>query len=137
MVKALGVDLGERRIGLAVSAGSVAVPHATLTRSEDPAADRRAIVDAARDAGCDTIVVGLPRSLSGRVGAAERAARDEIAALVALAPELDVVAHDERFTTRIAARQLQAAGVDARRQRPVVDETAATVMLQSYLEQPS
>lgn len=134
-VKALGVDLGERRIGLAVSAGAVALPHATIERSDDPVADRRAIVGAARDAGCDTIVVGVARSLSGDDGAAARSAHAEIAALAVLAPDLRVVAHDERFTTRIAERELRAAGVDARRQRHVVDETAAAVLLQSYLEQ--
>ena len=132
--KALGVDLGERRIGLAVAAGDVAVPHATLERSGDPAADRAAIVAAAREAACNRIVVGIPTSLSGGVGPAAAAARLELDALRSLAPDLEVVAFDERFTTVIAERELRAAGLSSKQQRRVVDETAATVMLQSYLE---
>jgi len=135
--KALGVDLGERRIGLALAAGGVAVPHATLERSGDPAADRATIVAAARAAGCRRIVVGMPTSLAGDEGPAAIAAREELDALRSLAPDLDVVAFDERFTTVIAQRRLQASGLSAKQRRRVVDETAATVMLQSYLERRS
>jgi putative holliday junction resolvase len=132
----LGVDLGTRRVGLAVSdpSGTLATPHGVLDRGDDPDADRRAIVAAARDVGATRIVVGLPRSLSGREGPAARAARAEVAALRAAAgPELPVEVHDERFSTVVAERALAAGGRRRARRRPV-DAAAAAVILQSYLE---
>ncbi|HEX6311587.1 MAG TPA: Holliday junction resolvase RuvX [Acidimicrobiia bacterium] len=137
MARALGVDLGARRVGLALSdpAGVLATPRGVLERSGDPAADHRAIVALAREAGADTIVVGLPLSLSGDVGPAARAVLDEVQALRAEAGErMRVQTHDERFTTVVAERGLRASGTRRRRRRAVVDEAAATVMLQSYLD---
>lgn len=136
--RVLGVDLGSRRIGLALSdpTRTVASPHAVLMRSGDDARDRDAIVDAARDAGAAMIVVGLPLSLSGRKGPAARAALHEVEALRAVASPagIEVVMHDERLTTVTAERSLIEGGVrrDARRQ--VVDKVAAAVMLQSWLD---
>jgi putative Holliday junction resolvase len=131
------VDLGSRRIGLALSdaSGTLASPLDVLTRSEDRSRDHAAILGAAREHGAATIVVGLPRSLSGGVGPAAREARAEIEELRAAAgPDIEVEEFDERFTTVIAQRSLVEAGVrrDARRQ--VVDKVAAAVMLQSYLD---
>jgi putative Holliday junction resolvase len=137
MGRVLGVDLGSRRIGLAVSdpAGRVATPHAVVERSGDEAADRRTIVAHAREAGASRIVVGLPLSLSGDVGPAARAVLEEVAALQAEASDaITVETYDERFTTVIAERGLRAAGVRRRDRRRAVDPAAATVMLQSYLE---
>jgi putative holliday junction resolvase len=137
MARVLGVDLGTKRIGLALSdaSGTLASPLAVLARSGDPACDRDAIIATAREHEVTTIVVGLPRSLSGKRGPAERAARAEIEELRAAAPSgVTVEDYDERFTTVIAQRSLVEAGVrrDARKQ--VVDKVAAAVMLQSYLE---
>ena len=135
--RALGVDLGSVRIGLALSdpTRTVASPLDVLTRERDRDADHRAIVAVARDNGVTTIVVGLPRSLSGRLGPAARAAEAEIAQLRAVVdPEVDVVAHDERLTTVTAERALDEARVDRRTRTAVVDKVAAAVMLQSWLE---
>jgi putative pre-16S rRNA nuclease len=134
--RALGVDLGERRIGLALSDPSrtVASPHDVLRRSGDRDVDRRAIVAAARSAGASVIVVGLPLSLSGKVGPAARAALDEVEALRTLAPGIDVVVHDERLTTVTAERALDEGRVRRGDRRDVVDKIAAAVMLQSWLE---
>jgi putative Holliday junction resolvase len=138
VARVLGVDLGERRIGLALSdpSGTLATPHAVLERSGDRDADRRAIVAEARAADAATIVVGVPRSLSGREGPAARAALDEVDALRATAEPagIHVDTYDERLTTVIANRQLAAARVRGRARRRVVDEVAAAVMLQSYLD---
>lgn len=137
MPRILGVDLGSRRIGLALSdpSGAVATPHRVLERSGDPAADHRTITAAAREAGADRIVVGLPLSLSGDVGPAARAVLDEVEALRAEAGEgMGVETHDERLTTIIAEQGLRASGTRQRRRRAVVDESAAAVMLQSYLD---
>lgn len=134
--RVLGVDLGERRIGLALSDPSrtIASPLEVLTRSNDRDRDRRAIGEIARANGVTLVVVGLPRSLSGRDGPAARAARAESAALAAVAPDLPVVLHDERLTTVEAQRSLDRAGVRRVHGRTVVDKVAAAVMLQSFLD---
>jgi putative Holliday junction resolvase len=135
--RALGVDLGARRIGLALSDPSrtIATPHEVLRRSGDPAADRRAIVDTARRQDANVIVVGLPLSLSGGSGPAARAALEEVEALRAVAGDIEVTVHDERLTTVTAERALTEAGIRREARRRVVDKVAAAVMLQSWLEQ--
>ena len=135
--RALGVDLGTRRIGLALSDPSrtLATPHEVLRRSGDPAADRRAIIDTARRQDANVIVVGLPLSLSGRSGPAARAALEEVEALRAVAGDIEVTVHDERLTTVTAERALTEAGLRREARRRVVDKVAAAVMLQSWLEQ--
>jgi len=138
--RALGVDLGGRRIGLALSdpMRTIASPLTVLVRGNDAVADRAAILAVAREESATVVVVGLPRSLSGRDGPAARAARVEADALAASAPEgVEVVLHDERFTTVEAERSLNAAGMRRERQREVVDKVAAAVMLQSFLDSSS
>ena len=106
-----------------------------LARSGDHKQDHKKILAEARENEADRIVVGLPRSLSGKVGPAERATLEEIDELRAAAPEdITIDSYDERFTTVIAQRSLVESGMrrDARKQ--VVDKVAAAVMLQSYLE---
>jgi putative Holliday junction resolvase len=135
--RVLGVDLGSRRIGLAISdpSATVATPRGVLARSGDPAADHRTICSEAREAGADRIVVGLPLSLSGEAGPAARAVLEEVQGLRAEAGDgMRVETHDERLTTVTAEQGLREAGVRPRRRREVVDEVAAAVMLQSYLD---
>lgn len=140
MARVLGVDLGSRRIGLALSdpTGRVATPHAVIERSGDAVVDRRKILAHAREAGASRVVVGLPLSLSGDTGPAARAVLEEVAALRALAgEEVTVETHDERLTTVIAEQGMREARVPRRARRRTVDSAAAAVMLQSYLETPS
>lgn len=140
MSRVVGVDLGERRIGLAVSdpSGVLATPLGVLERSGDDRADRRAILAAARDAGASRLVIGLPISLDGKIGPAARAVMAEVEALRAEAEDsMTVETHDERLTTVIAQQGLRAAGVKVRKQRRRVDAAAATVLLQSYLDATS
>ena len=140
MGRVLGVDLGSRRIGLAVSdpAGHVATPLAVVARTGDRTADHRTILAHAREAGASRVVVGLPLSLSGDTGPAARAVLEEVAALRALAgEEVTVETHDERLTTVIAEQGMREARVPRRARRRTVDSAAAAVMLQSYLETPS
>jgi putative Holliday junction resolvase len=135
--RALGVDLGERRIGLALSdpTRTVASPHEVLQRSGDRAVDHRAIVHIARDADATTIVVGLPLSLSGQAGPAAKAALADVDELKAVAGDgIEVVVHDERLTTVTAERALIEARMRREARRRVVDKVAAAVMLQSWLE---
>jgi putative Holliday junction resolvase len=140
--RALGVDFGSRRIGLAATdpSGVLASPYATIERGPDPSADYEAIVAAAIEIGADRIVVGLPKSLSGKLGAAARAVLAEVEALGARArtEQIQVETYDERFTTMIAQQGLREANLrrSARRraQRERVDAAAACVILQSWLE---
>ncbi len=140
MPRILGVDLGSRRIGLALSdpSGTLASPFEVLPRSGDRKVDHRKIIKAAVENDADRIVVGLPRSLSGKRGPAETATLAEVDELKARAPgSITIDLYDERFTTVIAQRSLVESGMrrDARKQ--VVDKVAAAVMLQSYLESKS
>jgi len=140
--RCLGVDLGERRIGLAVTdpSGVLASPHATLERGADPDDDHRSIVAAALELDATRIVVGLPRSLSGDLGPAARSVLDEVAAIteMARASGIEVDTYDERFSTMIAQRNLRAAtprrSKRQRAQRERIDASAAAVILQSWLD---
>lgn len=140
--RVLGVDLGAKRIGIALSDPSrvLATPHDTIHRGDDPEDDLAAIVAAAVVAGATTIVVGLPRALSGALGAAAQSALVDAEALRVLTRDLgiEVDTYDERFTTMIAHQGLhQAHPRRQRRQkakREQVDAAAATVLLQSWLD---
>ena len=132
--RVLGVDLGERRIGLALSdpLGILASPLSVLERTGDRTADHRAIMAAAQEAGAARIVIGLPLTLAGQEGPAARSVRQEIEAIAALG--LPVEAHDERLTTVSAERMLAIGGVRGPASRRRVDSVAAAVILQSWLD---
>jgi putative Holliday junction resolvase len=136
----LGVDLGSRRVGLALSdpGRTIASPHDVLLRGHDHADDHARIVALAREHDVATIVVGLPLSLSGKAGPAARAALAEVDELraVAASADIDVVVHDERLTTVTAERSLVEARMRRDARRRLVDKVAAAVMLQSWLEGP-
>lgn len=117
----MGIDLGARRIGVAVSDshGTLASPRTTVERTGDPDADRVALVALVTEEGVARVVVGRPVSLDGRSGPAAKAADAETAALAeALAPlGVAVDSVDERFTTVTAQQGLAAAGRPRHRQR--------------------
>lgn len=137
----LGVDVGTVRVGVAVSdpRGVLASPHATLRRSwpaEDDAEDDIATIAAlAVEREAIEIVVGLPRSLSGGEGAAAGAARQYAAELARRVSPVGVRLVDERLTSVDAHRVLRHSGVDGRRQRAVVDQAAAVLILQAGLDE--
>jgi putative pre-16S rRNA nuclease len=130
----LGVDFGERRIGLAISDedGRMALPHSTLIRTGDRQA-ARAIAALARREGVGRLVVGEPRRLDGTAGeAAERARRfaDRLGVETGLPCELV----DEALTSVAAAERLREVGVDARRHPERLDAVAAQLLLQEVLD---
>jgi len=135
----LGVDVGSVRVGLAVSDpdGVLATPVETLARDTTSSAgaptDQRRIADEAAERQALEVLVGLPRSLSGGEGPAAKAAR---AYATALAQLLDVPVRlvDERLSTVAAHRSLREAGMKGRKQRAVVDQVAAVVLLQNALD---
>lgn len=131
--RVLGLDLGDARIGLAISDPErrLAVPFGTV-RTGAPT-DVRAIATVVTDNGVTLVVVGHPLMMSGAVG--ERAHHAErFATVLAEVLDVPVVLHDERLSTKEAERSLRAAGRSAREMRGSVDEAAATVILQSYLD---
>lgn len=134
-VRALGIDLGSKRIGVAVSdlSGTIASALTTLRRSRSRRHDHDQIAQLVRDEEADVVVVGLPLSLDGTEGAAARAAASE-AGRMATVVGVPVEMYDERFTTVTAERGLLEAGLDAKQRREVVDKVAAAVMLQGWLD---
>jgi putative holliday junction resolvase len=128
----LGVDVGRARVGLASSDrdGLLATPVATLTRGAGTIAE---IAAAVTEYSAVEVVVGLPLSLSGGDTPSTQDARD-VAAELAGAIGVPVRLVDERMTTTVAQRSLRAAGRRARKQRSVVDQVAAVIILQNALD---
>jgi putative Holliday junction resolvase len=129
------LDLGARRIGVAITDGSqtVAVGVETLERSGDVVHDHAAVASLVAEYEAVGVVVGLPLALSGRDGPAARAARQEATELQdRVGVEVELV--DERLTTVAAAGALHTAGRTSRQQRSVIDRTAAAVLLQSWID---
>ena len=133
MSRIIGLDPGERRIGVAISDGLqlTAQPHGTLDAT-DPDLDRH-LRDLAAEHDASEFVVGLPVGLNGREGPAAAAAR-AFADRVRAATGLPVVLYDERFSTVTAERVLVDAGMRRARRRDARDRVAAAVFLQAYLD---
>ena len=132
-MRALGLDLGSRRIGVSLSSGSMATPYEVVQRSGSHERDHSVIARLAEEAGAELIVVGLPLSLDGSKGPAAVGVEAEVEELREHVP-LPIELWDERLSTVEATRRLQAAGVGGRKRRHVIDQVAATVILQSWLD---
>ncbi len=134
-MRALGLDLGAKRIGVAVSdrSGTIATPLTVIQRAGRRADDHRRIAALVVEEEADVVVVGLPLSMDGSVG---RAARDAVAEAEAIASVVGVPVrtHDERLTTVTADRVLIERNLRAPARRQVVDKVAAAVMLQGWLD---
>lgn len=132
----LGVDVGTVRVGVARSdpSGLLATPVETLARDTRTGRDVDALAALVLELGAIEVVVGLPTSLSGREGAAAGAARAYAEAVARRVSPVPVRLVDERLSTVTAQRSLRDAGVRGRRHRPVVDQAAAVVILQTALD---
>ena len=132
LVRVVALDLGSRRIGVAVSdpTGVLASPYEVLERSSDVFDDIGRIVE---EVGAELVVVGLPLSLDGRRGTAADAATAE-ADRLREALDVPVELYDERFTTVTAQQSMADRKVKARARHQVVDKLAAAVLLQSWLD---
>jgi len=134
--RVLGLDLGSRRIGVAISSGTVATPHTVLERATDRATDHAAIARLVEELEADRVVVGLPLSLDGKMGPAATAAAEE-AGVLGDVLGVPVETYDERLTTVTADRSLSSLGLSGQARRRVVDKVAAAVILQAWLDRPS
>ncbi len=133
MARLLGIDLGSRRIGIALSdaAGAVATPYLVLPRTNDEH-DAQAIAELAGAEGVRTVVLGHPITLGGRVESAALLA--ESFAKKLREAGMRVRLWDERLSTAEADKHLKKLGVKGPKRREVVDKMAAAIILQSFLD---
>jgi putative Holliday junction resolvase len=131
----VGIDPGEARIGLAISDEneSIAFPRETIPARGGNAEAVSRIRQALSDEEISLAVVGLPLRLDGSEGEAARRAR-AFGQVLGASLEVEVVFWDERLTTVAAERSLREMGRRGSKQREVVDQSAATILLQGYLD---
>jgi putative Holliday junction resolvase len=131
-LRVVGIDLGSARIGVAVSdtSGVLASPYEVVPRDAAAHARLQAIVE---EVGAERVVVGMPLSLDGRKGPAAKLVEAEVEVLRAVLP-VPVELYDERFTTVTAHQQLAAGGKRSKARRQIVDQAAAAVLLQAWLD---
>lgn len=138
-MRVIGIDLGDRRIGVAVSdprrvvASPVQVVDRASSRSGGHKRDHLVIASLIKEFEAESAVVGLPLSLDGSVGPAAQKVLDEIEEMES-SLGVPIVTYDERFTTVEAQRALQTMAVGGRSKRKVIDQVAATVILQAWLD---
>jgi len=128
----LGIDFGRARIGVAISdeLRFLAHPLETIPANKDSV---KRIAEIVRDRKIDKVVVGVPRHMSGEVGKAAQDALEFVGKLRAQLPCV-VDTWDERLTTVAANRALSDAGKKSRQTRNIVDQVAAQMILQGYLD---
>nr|WP_187354582.1 Holliday junction resolvase RuvX [Dietzia aerolata] len=135
----MGLDVGTARIGVATCDpdGILATPVETIKVVDgDPnwAAEIRRLTELVEEYDAVGIIVGLPTSLKGRETASTAMARSFVTALAATSSEVPVEFVDERLTTVTAGAALHGAGRNTRKQRDVIDQAAAVVLLQAWIE---
>lgn len=132
MKKIMGIDIGEKRIGIAVSdsLGYTAQGVETYTRTGE--GDAAYIAAKMKELGASMVVAGLPLNMNGSEGPAAQKVREFAGQLNALGVEVDF--QDERLTTVSAERMLIEADVSRKKRRQVVDKLAAVYILRAYLD---
>lgn len=130
----LGLDYGEKRIGVALASGEgrLAVPLGVIERS-DETADLDKVLALAEEYGIERIVIGLPRSLNGSIGPQ---AEEVLAFTRAISEHVGITVDtwDERFTSVAADSLFADAGVKRERRKGKRDAMAAAITLQGYLD---
>ena len=132
-MRCLGIDFGSSRIGIAISddLGMLAHPLETIPNNSEFLSRLQKIV---LEKGVSRIVVGIPRNMDGSYGPSAEKAKLFLSQLKSEFPGVQLIAWDERLTTVEAQRLLHAAGRDVKKSRPIIDQVAAQVLLQSYLD---
>jgi putative Holliday junction resolvase len=136
-MRIMGIDYGDRRIGIAISdeTGILASGVETIRwNGQDPAWAIDRICALVDERKVSEIVVGLPRRTDGRPGTSEEKA-EALAQALGVRTGLPVIRRDERYTTVIATRMMRDAGTRQRDRRNVIDQVAATVILQEVLDE--
>ncbi len=133
MGRAVALDPGTRRIGVAVSDSSrtLASPRASIA-NDDHAVDE--IVRLVTEESADLVLVGLARTLEGGESDSTEMSTSFAALVAQRLTGVEVRSVDERFTSVMAASRLREVGRSARQQRELVDSAAAAILLQGYLD---
>ncbi|CAB4644612.1 unannotated protein [freshwater metagenome] len=134
-MRVLGIDLGSKRVGVAVSdrSGTIATPLCVIERGTSQRVDHNEIARLVQEEEVVAIVVGLPLNMDGTAGKAAEAALREVERMTTVVG-VPVYVHDERLTTVEADRVLMEQKMRAQARRRVVDKVAAAVILQSWLD---
>ena len=129
----VGIDHGDSRIGLSISdeLASFAHPYRPLQRDAQVFHEIRQIVERERITG---IVIGLPKNMDGTLGQSAAKAKAFAGELALVIPAINIIFWDERLTTIEAQRALHAAGKNAKQSKKMIDQVAAQILLQSYLD---
>jgi len=134
-VRVIGIDLGSKRIGIALSDSdlTVATPLDVIERSGNVENDHIAILKITDEWEVKRIIVGLPISLDGTLGASAQSVIDEISRLGNLT-DIPIETHDERFTTVTAEQILLQQNVKRDKKKMVIDKVAAAIILQGWID---
>ncbi len=137
MGRCVGIDFGDRRIGIALGdpSGVMAFPHQTIEYSGKMGVGLNAVVKALAEFELDHVVVGMPYNMDGSQGRQAERTASFIGELRQRLPDSVVVeGWDERLTSVQASRVLTEAGVKAREQKGKLDKIAAALILQGWLD---
>ena len=134
-MKVVGLDIGNKRIGIAVSdsAGRVAVPSRTFFRAGDLERDIRRLAEVILEYEPVAVIAGVPVSLSGEIGPQAVVVLSELK-ILSERIGLEIRTQDERLTTKAATAALRAAGKTSKQQRSIVDAISAAIILQDWLD---
>jgi len=134
MSRILGIDVGEARIGLALSdeLRMLAHPLETVRVRDGQPVDH--VAELIRREKIETVVIGLPRNMNGTYGPAAEKVKAFAAKLQERVPGCTIRFWDERLSTVAAQRSLHAAGRNTKQSREVIDQVAAQIILQAYLD---
>jgi putative Holliday junction resolvase len=136
MKRVLGIDPGNARIGLALSDELRMLAHPLSNVTVDKATLAK-ICEVIADKSVDTVVVGLPKNMDGTKGPAAEKAEAFAAQLQQRVPKVKIILWDERLTTVAAQRALHEAGRNVKQSRAVIDQVAAQLILQGWLDSQS
>lgn len=137
MKKILGLDLGSRTCGVAMSDLLGMIAHGVETyrfKEDDYESAANYVTDIIKANQIETVVLGLPKHMNGDLGERAQISIDFKKRLETLSPEIEVVLVDERLTTKLAQNQLIFADVSRKKRKKVIDKMAAVAILQSYLD---
>ena len=134
-MRAVGVDLGSKRIGISTSdaSGTLASPHSVIQRGGSRSVDHLAIKSIVEEYEAEVVVVGLPVSMNGQMLQAAQLVLSEVEQISKVVG-VSVVTFDERKSTVTADELLMQNNLNAQERRKIIDKIAATVILQGWLD---
>ncbi len=134
-MRVLGIDIGSKKIGIAISNQemTLATPLTVVHRSSQKSEDHKTIMSIAHEWEVELLVVGIPLSLDGSLGVAAENVLQEIEHLERNTG-IPVDTFDERFTTISAKQVLHDQGVSEKEQKNIIDQVAASIILQAWLD---